>query len=257
MRNDEEESKEGEEPSKGNRYITSRYGVMEYIEDDDRTSELAANRAAMDIRALQICHALGLEEEGQYELAIPLSGSRVLTHSTGVKRQMAHTDFEVTEIADEDFKAVRDASYGVIWTGPDPLPLIFWDHSHKFFQGPAKHSIMLAKVIPPRKIVVPPFSCVVLRGDVWHSGPADDDVDDKDRKKWHYEKLYRMHIYVGRQNMKYRPRPDRTSYQVFFPSVIALAKGFKPRNFATLVDSAAEDEQSKKNFVDPIVALDG
>lgn len=109
----------------GKHYITSRYRVMEFIEKDGSTSHLAAVRAALDIRALQICHSLGLENDGHQELAIPLSGSRIMTHSEGVKRQIPHTDFEVNKYAFEDFTASRNASYSVIWAGEDAVPLFF------------------------------------------------------------------------------------------------------------------------------------
>lgn len=231
----------------GKRYITSRYGVMEHVEGDASTSHYAALRAALDVRALQICVSLGLEEDGQQELAIPLSGSRIMTHSKGVKRQIAHTDFEITERAAEEFRATSNASYSVIWTGEDALPLVFWDSSHKYFQGPSQHSMMLAKVAVPRKVLVPPFSCVVLRGDVWHAGTGDSDITVEEKAKWTRRSLYRMHIYIGRQNMDIRPRPERTSYQVFFPSVIAGCAGFEPRDVAAIVE---EDDEEEDDNVD-------
>lgn len=71
--------------------------------------------------------------------------------------------------------------------------------------------MMLAKVVPPRKVIVPHFSCTVLQGDVWHPGTGDEDIADIEKVKWKRSSLYRMHLYVGGLNMAIRKRENRTS----------------------------------------------
>lgn len=163
------------------RYITFRYELMKHIERDGSTSQPAAVRAALNVRALQMCVLFGVEEDGHQELASPLSGSRIKTHSKEVKRHIPHTDFDVSERAAERVASAKNASCPVVWTGEDALWLIFWERLHKFFQRISQHSIVLAKVMPPRKVAVPTFSCAVPRGNAWHAGTDDENIAEREK----------------------------------------------------------------------------
>ena len=202
---------------------------MEFVEHHEDTSEIIALRAAAEVRIAQLCASMRLERGGTDELWIPQSGSRILTHTKDCKRQVPHMDFRLESYSKEPYSAVSNASYSIIWTGEDAMPLIVYEGSHRLLQGPPKHTRQMAKTIPPRKVIVPPYSAIVFRGDLLHCGPGQDDFTDEEVDAWTSDHLIRSHIYLGRQKVPTRDVADRETVKPTFPDAIHFYADFDPR----------------------------
>ena len=204
--------------------------MMEALEADSSNSDVVACRAACEVRAMQIVAMMGLERDGKRELWIPKTGGRILTHGKGCVRQVPHMDFELARFAEEEYTAPTDVSYSAIWTDCDALPLIVYDHSHKLMQGPSKHTLMIAKCLPPRRVIIPPYSCMILRGDLVHCGAGDDDSTEKEKEARKRERVIRFHVYIGRQKQERRSLKDRIPpSSLDFPDSIHFYTPFYPR----------------------------
>ena len=158
------------------RFITTMEGVCSHLEQEASKTWVVVKRAQFDARLGQIIAALGLvghdpTVSGVDLMSIPKSGGRFLLTGKGCPRQILHTDFGV----EDDRELSRVPGYFLICTSGAETPLWIVDNSHFYLQQSSGLWPYLSKGLVARKVIIPPYSILIGRGDLQHAGAADID----------------------------------------------------------------------------------
>jgi len=146
---------------------------------------------------------------GEAPLQFPTTGSRLLFHTPNARKQKAHCDFETVsyeENAEAWNPPSEDLGYFAMAAGEDGFHLRVWEQGHKLLFGPPEAVEHIAPTISSRVLFVPPFSVLLVRGDLPHAG-----VGGEENAGDEWKMRIRLHIYIHRKG---RPVLD----QLFFPA---------------------------------------
>ena len=153
------------------RFITTLEGIAAHLEQDENLGWVVRKRAFLDARLGQLVVAMGLDKVGSSSfgveaMAVPKTGGRFLLTGKGCQRQYLHTDFAVGSTPDEK----RVPGYFVLCTTRSPTPLWVVNHSHFYLGETDKVKQALSNAVFARKVLIPPFSVLIGRGDLQHGG---------------------------------------------------------------------------------------
>ncbi len=104
-------------------------------------------------------------------LSAPDTGGRIIINAQRAPAQILHTDNTFT--ADEEIAENGSSElppYFCIVSYNESVPLYVLEGSHRYLSFAEKSMKSIAKHIPHRLIFIPPWSVVVIRGDVLHAG---------------------------------------------------------------------------------------
>ena len=213
---DDQDKKEGY-----GRYSSTRSALMEGLEQNKSTHHLMKLRARLDVRIHFVAGKLLLTGDGEPSVLGNKTGGRFLLTSRNCRRQRLHTDYE----AGGKRGGQGNPGYFVICTGKDQAYLWVFKRSHIALEDTSHESLRAwSKVLKVEKVVVPPYSMIIVRGDVMHCGASAEDQEG-------LEKCIRYHYYlVPKQH-------DLTDN-------IHLLRPFKPP-FHELEEGDGEDENAK------------
>lgn len=176
-------SKEGRSKTTGAvRYMSTRERVMEYFEQSRELVGYARTRAVMDVYAGVLLRLiLGISgDEDMLKIEMPRSGGRFLASVPGTQRQKAHMDFDVPCL-DEVLEDRGVQGYFCMVTGPEDAELFIVKHAHRIVgiwrAWDASKLKSLNEGVSAELVKIPPYSCVLVRGDCVHFGAGFGDRD--------------------------------------------------------------------------------
>lgn len=175
------------------RYQSTLHSVTTAIEEDANLVWMCASRSLLDARISQCIAALGLwtntEKIGHEDIHLrpsmytPKTGGRWLVASRGCLRQQLHTDFEVQcRLNGEEALLVDEAKqnpgFFTVTTAGNAVVLWLCPFSHYLVATAEEKSLQaLSRSLKAVKVIIPPFSIFVGRGDMFHAGAAFEDYD--------------------------------------------------------------------------------
>jgi hypothetical protein len=181
--------------ARSKRYQTPRVSIHQHLEKHHPTMFLLKLR--MDVVTAMLLEELNFKSGSEVQYVLPNTGGRLLMSSPGCPAQPAHTDFKIRYKADGT--AVANFSLFVILTGREAASVLMWTGSHMA----CAHLQMLLDTAerkasrdgkleldaigaleeelcagqPSTRVMIPPYSAFVARGDVVHAGDAHDGTD--------------------------------------------------------------------------------
>ena len=209
------------------RFTSTHHTVTKAMETKNNVWACVA-RALLDVRVGSAVAALRLydnsKEQDEY-VYTPKTGGRWLMTSKGCLRQQVHTDFP-SLTAQQFMSGKACPGYFTISTGDREVPLWVCKSSHRFVAFGFDNE----KGEDVTKVMIPPFSIAIGRGDVLHGGGAYEDSATKDM-------LLRYHMYFVPNNFKL---PDG----VFFDH--SLKFNFVVEDAPEPANIAEQDEESEE-----------
>ena len=197
----------GDEAVGARRMATTRAGVGELLYDTSRDAWVGKN--VLDASVAFFVHKL----QGSKELALPVTGGRILLTEKNCAAQKPHTDFEISKASTLSESMPTEAmqlelsGLFVLATGPDAAELLVWPHAHSILRAAAAAGSgqgemrALARELPMARVKVPPFSLLVAHRDVVHAGaagvrPTSDASDASDTRATTFPVSVRYHAYL-------------------------------------------------------------
>lgn len=160
------------------RYTMSNAAMAVFEQDEDR-AWMARARALLDVRIGQAMAALGVwdnRDAGLEQMFTPKSGGRWLYTSKGCMRQTLHTDFPLLEKDVEGNFGRPNPGFFTITTGPQEVPLWVCPFSQHIVSWSDEGNLVgMSKGMKVVRVLIPPFSMFVGRGDMFHCGAGFDD----------------------------------------------------------------------------------
>jgi len=220
-RGDEEDFEDGRVGAA--RYTTTRFGVMDDVEQDGARVWNAKARALLDLRIAHAVAALKLNDNREdQKMFVPRTGGRWLLTAKDCKRQQLHTDF-VLNYGGDYFDETKNPGYFALCSGKEEVPVWICMHSHRIVASTSHSNIRaLSRGMVVNMIRIPPYSIFVGRGDVFHAGHGFDDYEEDSG-------MLRYHMYFV---------PDGVS----LPDGVHLLHAFRP----TFVTEADEDGDTER-----------
>jgi len=166
------------------RYMTPCSAVTDDLENSNEP--LFSDKLIVDVALAVVGHQLHLRSaisslreyaEGS-ELKFQESGLRLLLTGNGTKRQASHFAFNPTtpgKLWKTNVDANPEPSYVFVATGAVGSPVLVRPRSHVYINCAPRYVSKIWHLLPPRIVWIPPFSVMVMRGDVEHAGPGWDD----------------------------------------------------------------------------------
>ena len=153
--------------------------AMAVFEQDEDRAWMARARALLDVRIGQAMAALGVwdnRDAGLEQMFTPKSGGRWLYTSKGCMRQTLHTDFPLLEKDVEGNFGRPNPGFFTIKTGPQEVPLWICPFSQHIVSWSDEGNLVgVSKGIKVVRVLIPPFSMFVGRGDMFHFGAGFND----------------------------------------------------------------------------------
>ena len=178
----EEESKNIEELSEGGsgRRMTSRFGVMELLEQSDGLEW--KHRARLDVFIGIIMQGLGVATitDGVWDLFMPKTGGRPLASDPTTGPQQPHCDYGIDQTVVKS--VVAQPGYFVMVAGKYGFTIWIAERSHIH-----RHTPGWRKKVDVKQVFVEPYSIFIGRGDLFHAG-------DKYNEKYNRDGAIRYHV---------------------------------------------------------------
>ena len=114
------------------RFMTTRNGVVDRVEEDEGLRWLVRKRALLDVRIGQVAAALKLWSNGSgkgKKMFSPRTGGRVLATPKGCPRQTLHSDFQ--GLVSMETINTDNPGYFTMVSGENPFPLWVCEGSHR------------------------------------------------------------------------------------------------------------------------------
>ncbi|KAI0560010.1 hypothetical protein FGB62_128g110 [Gracilaria domingensis] len=177
--NDDEGWKDGSDGPFEGRVMSTRWGTVEKPEDNEELRWVVRSRALLDVRMGTIAAALGLweNEREAVKMYTPKTGGRFLGTTRKCKRQTLHTDF--SGLVTKETMNTGNPGYFVMASGKEGFPLWVSAGSHQLVGMNNQQLRVMSEVYPAKKIIIPPYSVFVGRGDVTHARASGKDKVDR------------------------------------------------------------------------------
>lgn len=182
------DAKEGE-----GRYSTTRYGVMDMLENEEAGNAWEW-RSLLDVRIAMCVRFMGIGGGGMCfgkRTCIPKTGGRFIATTRGCRRQVIHCvghhlPFEEV-VAWNGFPGLF-----TICTFHDETPVWLCRYSHytvpqAWLLGEARTVNSLSQAVMVQKVFIPPWSILVARMDIQHAGASGRDYDIRNDTSWIYQ----------------------------------------------------------------------
>lgn len=175
------------------RFSTTKDGMI-HFEDNPDLAWVVKKRALLDARIGQVIRAMNLDPAvapGWYdpEMTVPRTGGRFLLTGEGCPRQTTHQDFPTRSSME------KCPGYFALATGMHSTPIWACENSHLYVFGTAKEIRAFSKAAKLKKIIIPPYSLFIGRGDLTHAGAGFGDSSVPNG-------LLRYHIYFAPRGVR-------------------------------------------------------
>lgn len=138
----------------------------------------------------------------QTPLKFPVTGSRLLFQTRHAEPQLPHYDFGHVKYRQGNTTwrpECRDLSYFAMISGAEGFHLRIWREGHRMLYGPFHLVSQIASTIQSEMIFIPPYSVLIVRGDLPHAGVGGEEADGPQNASGVDERMHiRFHIYVAR-----------------------------------------------------------
>jgi hypothetical protein len=132
-------------------------------------------------------------------LFFPRTGARLLMTTEGCPRQKPHIDFSELPRTTKPCSLRDLPSYFLIASAADPFKICIWPYTHVMMNCSPQVQRDLSKSWPMTVVEVPPYSVLVVRGDLVHAGAAASDDPERNQPDRTYMHNVRLHIYLVRE----------------------------------------------------------
>jgi hypothetical protein len=116
----------------------------------------------------------------------------------GCPRQKPHIDFSELPRTTKPCIISDLPSYFLIASAADPFKIFTWLYTHVMMISSPPVQRDLSKSWPMTVVEVPPYSVLVVRGDLVHAGAAASDDPERNQLDRTYMHNVRLHIYLVR-----------------------------------------------------------
>lgn len=180
----------------GRYYINMAECLNEMIDSD---SDVFRKKCYMEIYLALFADDIINDRDCEHPLHFPSLGSKLLLTTDSASRQNCHFDFEINKFASTEpcelWRPARQVSYFSMISGETGFPLWIWDRAHTFQTGPKHLTEEILKTLRGQKIFIPPYSFLLVRGDIPHAGGGGSDDDERVRG---CPPRGRVHTYITR-----------------------------------------------------------
>lgn len=160
-------------------------------------------------RRLRVEAALGIiiedivqDANAEVPLRFPVTGSRLLFQTRHAQPQLPHYDFGSVEYKGGTTPwspGSDELSYFAMLSGAEGFHLRIWKDGHRMMYGPFSLVERIATTICSEVIYIPPYSGLLVRGDLPHAGVGGEEADGPQNPLRSNENMHiRFHIYVAR-----------------------------------------------------------
>lgn len=205
------ETNEGVYSQKATRFISTKAGVMESIEKCFETKWVVEQRAMLDVRVGQCLAALNIHPNFKTHgyMHMMKTGGRWVRHGSNCTREQFHTALPRGTRRDIIENKHHNPGYFVIVTGESDSALWVVPFSHRQVSACSTPIVpLLSKALRAVKIIIPPWSIFIGRGDLFHAAPAFGDVANDNGQ-------LRYYVYILPEN-------------IHIPESIYMLRGFNP-----------------------------
>lgn len=158
------------------------------------------------------------DDNEESPLRFPVTGSRLLFHTRNAEPQRPHYDFGNVEYVEGTMPwrpGSKDLSYFAMVSGAEGFHLRVWIDGHRMLYGPFDLAHDIAETLKSELIYIPPYSVLLVRGDLPHAGvggaeadgPASLSVDEMMHIRFHMYiahnfELLKDGVYVAHHNLR-------------------------------------------------------
>jgi len=188
------------------RLMHTKYAATTYYEESSGVESrlpILKSKCYMEVAIMQLCAWLRLVEEDWNEtrgdpdalfqcykhhtLSAPDTGGRlIITGTRDTPSQVTHLDysFSVDESLAPDGSSLRPPFFALISFG-EYVPLYVLEGSQRLLQRTSHDLSEIGSRLPLKQIVIPPWSLILLRGDLLHAGAGGADTAGKHAARFH------------------------------------------------------------------------
>lgn len=134
-------------------------------------------------------------------LRFPVTGSRLIFQTRHALPQLPHYDFRNVEYEDGSTPwrpGCDDLSYFAMVSAAEGFHLRIWKDGHRMLYGPFDLVKKIAETLQSEVLYVPPYSVLIVRGDLPHAGVGGEEADGPRCLSPDDVMHIRFHIYVAR-----------------------------------------------------------
>lgn len=176
---------------------------------EDLVDRLIRHNPELFTKRLRVETALGVliqdviqDNNQQHPLRFPVTGSRLLFQTRHTPPQLAHYDFGNIKYNPEKTPwnpGSDDISYFAMMAGAEGFHLRIWTDGHRMMYGPFELVRKIAKTLQSQVIFIPPYSALIVRGDLPHAGVGGEEADGPESPTSPNQLMHiRFHMYVSR-----------------------------------------------------------
>jgi len=188
------------------RLMHTKYAATSYYEEQGHMSRrlpVLKSKCNMEIALMQLSSWLRLAEKEwdetsgdqdylfrcyqQHYLSAPETGGRLIIMGTdSTRNQVPHLDytFSESESINSDGSSSRPPYFCMI-SFMDHVPLWILEGSHKLLSEPYRRMKQIGTLLPLKMITIPPWSCIIIRGDILHAGAGGTESIGKRAPRFH------------------------------------------------------------------------
>lgn len=195
----------------GYRFVSTNAGVTQSIEHCVETKWVVESRAMLDVRVGQCMAALNIHRNYNVDeyMHMMKTGGRWIRHGSSCCREPLHTAVSVGRRRDILGNKRYNPGYFGIVTGECDCAVWVVPYSHRQVCASSTSSIgLLSKGVHAIKVIIPPWSVFIGRGDLFHSSGGFGDVANDNGQ-------LRYHIYILPED-------------VDIPCIMKTVAGFNP-----------------------------
>jgi len=201
---------------KSSRLMSTTYGVTTHLENlaeaGGENQSILEARCHLEVAVMQIVHCLRLSftqwghdactsekihlHTEKHSLSTPDTGGRILANmGRHTRRQKGHLDFIFPKeaVQCEQLRTIKYVPYFIIVTGKDTTPIWLSEGSHKLISVTETQMRELGKHVTLSLFQIPPWSLLIVRGDLIHAGAGGAESTGNN--------CHRFHMYVLRQGV--------------------------------------------------------
>lgn len=196
------------------RFMSTTHATTSFLESDPQNKErmdMLKIRCSLDVILMQMCASLQLSNAAwssspktieerynfslSHQLRAPDTGGRIIATSTRkTPKMIGHLDFvfdKSVELAENG--SIKYPPYFLIVTANEGAPIWIAEGSQKFINTSVEEMKSFGKKYTMRLVRIPPWSLIIVRGDVYHGGAGGRETEGK--------RCFRYHMYAMREGV--------------------------------------------------------